>query len=65
MLRKLIVRLLIVGTYFTLDVLYTIWKQEGNIELGTLIEKGVLFIGLGLAVYILTIKATQNDKQND
>ena len=63
MIKKLIIRLSIVSTYFIIDIIYFIWKNNGQIKTDALIEKSFLFLGVGISVYLLT-KKNFNSKGN-
>lgn len=62
MTSKLLVRLSIVSLYFILDIGYTLWKIKGQIVTTTIIEKSLLFLGVSIAVYLITYKENSQNK---
>jgi hypothetical protein len=65
MKTKLIVRLSIISVYFFSDIIYTVWKNGGEIETNILIEKGLLFLGVGISVYLFTRKEFISSKKEN
>jgi len=62
MTKKLAIRLSIVSIYFLLDLSYTFWKMKDQIITSTLIEKGLLFLGVSVSIYLITRKEERKNK---
>jgi len=62
MTKKLAIRLSIVSIYFLLDLSYTFWKMKDQIITSTLIEKGLLFLGVSVTIYLITRKEERKNK---